>query len=95
MAAQSRDKRTIEQDKRKRGRVLLITDDPASAPAQALEAIGLEIVGVAGGTAAMVSLQRSRPQVAIASAKVKGISTGELARMLGQTQERLPLWSRV
>jgi len=42
MAAQSRDKRTIEQDKRKRGRVLLITDDPASAPAQALEAIGLK-----------------------------------------------------
>jgi diguanylate cyclase (GGDEF)-like protein len=91
MVAQSRDKRTIEQDKRKRGRVLLITEDAAVAQSDALEAVGLEVVGVAGGTAAMVSLQRSRPHVAIASTKVKGVTTSELARMLAQTQERLPL----
>lgn len=91
MPAQSKDKRAIEKDSRQRGRVLLITDEAAASQTQALESIGLEVVGVSGGAAAMISLQRSRPHVAIASQTVKGVSTRELARMLTQTQECIPL----
>ena len=91
MPAHSKDKRSIRKDSRQRGRVLLITDEAAAPQAQALESIGLEVVGVSGGAAAMISLQRSRPHVVIASQAVKGVSTSELARMLAQTQERIPL----
>src|SRR2546422_6100370 len=91
MPAQSKHKRAIEKDARQRGRVLLITEESAASQAQALESIGLEVVGVSGGAAAMVSLQRSRPHVVIASQAVKGISTSELARMLAQTQDCIPL----
>ena len=91
MPAQSKHKRSIEKDARQRGRVLLITEESAASQAQALESIGLEVVGVSGGAAAMVSLQRSRPHVVIASQAVKGISTSELARMLAQTQDCIPL----
>ena len=76
---------------RDRGRLLLITDDPAAIQQHLLEATGLEIVGVVGGPAALVSLQRSRPHVAVASTTVKGISIRELARTLAQMQERIPL----
>jgi diguanylate cyclase (GGDEF)-like protein len=76
---------------RDRGRLLLITDDPAAIQQHLLEATGLEIVGVVGGPAALVSLQRSRPHVAVASTNVKGISIRELARTLAQLQEAIPL----
>ena len=91
MPAQAKDKRSIEKDARKRGRVLLITDEAAPAQAQALESIGLEVAGVSTGTAAMVSLQRSRPHLVIASVAVKGVKPSELARMLAQTQDGIPL----
>jgi diguanylate cyclase (GGDEF)-like protein len=73
-----------------RGRVLLITDEAAPFHAEALESIGLEVVGVSSSTAAMVSLQRSRPHLVIASAAAKGIRTSDLARILAQTQDRIP-----
>jgi len=76
---------------RERGRVLIVTDDPEAVDARALVSAGLEIVGVCGGTAALVSLQRSRPHVVIASSAIRGISTSELARMLGQTEGGIPL----
>lgn len=91
MAQQARDKRLIEQDTRRRGRVLLISDEPVVAEMKALEAIGLEVVGVSGGAAALISLQRSRPHVVIVHSDVKGISSRELARMLAQTQESISL----
>src|SRR5215813_2079134 len=91
MSAQARDKRSVERDSRTRGRVLLIAEDPDPAEVQALEAIGLEVVGVAGGAAAMVALQKSRPHVVIAGVAVKGLSTAELARKLAHTQEHIPL----
>lgn len=76
---------------RERGRVLIVTDAPESMDLGPLTAAGLEVVGVCGGAAAMVSLQRSRPHVVIANNGIKGISTPELARMLGQTQDGIPL----
>jgi diguanylate cyclase (GGDEF)-like protein len=91
MPPHSKDKRAIEKDARKRGRVLLIADEAVPAQVQGIESLGVEVVGVAGGAAAMVSLQRSRPHLVIASTAVKGVSTSELVRMLGQTQERIPL----
>lgn len=91
MAAPARDKRSIKPDARTRGRVLLIADEAAVAEIEALESLGLEVVGVARGAAALVSLQKSRPHVVIASTAVKGISTGELARMLAHTQDQIPL----
>lgn len=91
MAEPARDKRLIERDTRTRGRVLMIFDDDVDVEKQALEAIGLEVVGVSGGAAALISLQRSRPHVVIANSEVKGITSRELARMLAQTQESISL----
>jgi diguanylate cyclase (GGDEF)-like protein len=91
MPVQSKDKRAVEKDARKRGRVLLIADEAVASEAQALKAMGLEVVDVASGAAAMISLQRARPHVAIASTSAKGVSAGELVRMLSQSQDRIPL----
>ena len=91
MRAQSKTKRPNEKENRQRGRVLLITDEKNPTLPQALEAIGLEVVGVSRGAAAMVALQRSRPHVVIANSSVSGVSSAELARMLAQAPDRLPL----
>ena len=56
-----------------------------------LSSAGLEIVGVCRGAAAPVSLQRLRPHVVVASSALRGISTSELARMLAQTEDGIPL----
>lgn len=72
-------------------RVLLITDEPL-VPFQAeLEAAELQVVGVSAAIAALISLRRSRPQIVIANTPIKGMATQELARMLGQTPDRVPL----
>jgi diguanylate cyclase (GGDEF)-like protein len=77
---------------RDQGRVLLVTDNPQmTAYGAALESAGFGVVGVAGGAAALVSLQRTRPHVVVADANLKGIKAEELARMLLQSQEGLPL----
>jgi hypothetical protein len=51
--------------KRERGRVLIVTDEPDSVDSGPLTSVGLEIVGVCRGSAALVSLHRSRPHVVI------------------------------
>jgi len=76
---------------RDRGRVLITAEEPVVAYQETLEAAGLEIVGVTAGAAALVSLRRSRPQLVVASVDTKGLSTRELARMLNQTEEGVPL----
>lgn len=77
---------------RDQGRVLLVTDNPAMiAYSEALERAGFVVVGVAGGVAALVSLQRTRPHVVVADSNLKGIKAEELARMLYQSEEGLPL----
>ncbi|HEX8144283.1 MAG TPA: diguanylate cyclase [Pyrinomonadaceae bacterium] len=77
---------------RDQGRVLLVTDNLAmNVYGEALERAGFTVVGVAGGVAALVSLQRTRPHVVIADENLRGIRADELARMLGQSQDALPL----
>ncbi len=76
---------------RERGRVLIITDEPKILWRKALESEGYEIVDVAAGAAALVSLRRARPHLVLASTGSKGLSTIELVRMLNQTDEGVPL----
>lgn len=76
---------------RERGRVLLISDMSDLIYKAPLEAAGLEVVGVCAGPAALVSLRRSRPDLVIAATPIKGISARELARMLDQIQDGIPL----
>jgi diguanylate cyclase (GGDEF)-like protein len=77
---------------RDQGRILLVTDDPVAARyGEPLEEAGFAVVGVSGGAAALVSLRRTRPHLVIADIKLKGIAAEELARMLGQAQESVPL----
>lgn len=80
------------RSKRAQNRVLLITDDKSgSKTAALLEASGLNVVAASPGAAALVSLHRHRPQLVIASAAIKGFSTGTLARRLTQIEEGLLL----
>jgi diguanylate cyclase (GGDEF)-like protein len=73
---------------RDQGRVLLVTDEPARAAySVALESAGLNIVGIAGGVAALVSLRRTRPHLVVIDVDLKGLGAGELARSLTQAQE--------
>ena len=77
---------------RDQGRILLITDDAATAVYGAsLEGAGFAVVGVSGGAAALVSLRRTRPHLVLADVNLKGIGAEELARMLAQSQENVPL----
>jgi diguanylate cyclase (GGDEF)-like protein len=76
---------------RDRGRILIIDEESSLPYRAALEAAGLEIVGVTAGAAALVSLRRSRPQLVIASVHTRGLSTNELGRMLNQTDDGVPL----
>ena len=77
---------------RDQGRVMLVADDPGvSAFAQALEECGFVVAGVAGGAKALVALQRARPHVVIADAKLRGVSAKELTRMLSDPQDATPV----
>lgn len=80
------------QPTRDQGRVLLVTDDPrVGAFGVSLEERGFCVAGVAGGVKALVALQRTRPHVVVADASVKGVSATELARMLSDAQEPVPV----
>jgi len=89
--AKAQREKSVEKPARHSRRVLLISNDPDDPLRASLESTGLEIVGVCAGAAALVSLQRSRPQLVIASTATQGISTQELARMLSQSQDDTPL----
>jgi len=89
--AKAQREKSVEKPARVSRRVLLITNDSDDPLRSSLESTGLEIVGVCAGAAALVSLQRSRPQLVIAGTATTGISTLELARMLGQSQDGTPL----
>jgi two-component system, cell cycle response regulator len=92
MIATARTKDNRRAPARDQGRVLLVADDPSvSAHVQALEQSGLVVAGVAGGAKALVALQRARPHVVVADAKLQGISADELARMLSDAQDAIPV----
>jgi two-component system cell cycle response regulator len=89
--AKAQKEKLVERPARQSRRVLVITDDPQVPLRASLESVGLEVVGMCAGAAALVSLQRSRPHLVIASTTTRGISTQELGRMLGQSLDGTPL----
>ena len=92
MSATARKTGSQSTPTRDQGRILLITDNPAVVGYKdALEGGGFAVVGVEGGAAALVALQRTRPHLVIVDTKVKGISAEELARMLAKSQDYIPL----
>ncbi|HWW76841.1 MAG TPA: GGDEF domain-containing response regulator, partial [Pyrinomonadaceae bacterium] len=77
---------------RDQGRILLVSDDPSvSRHAAGLEAAGFAVVGVAGGARALVAFQRTRPHVVVADINLKGIRASEMARMLSEAQDAVPV----
>ncbi|MGI9108245.1 MAG: diguanylate cyclase [Pyrinomonadaceae bacterium] len=77
---------------RDQGRVLVVADDPNRiASLVSLERAGLAVVAVAGGAAAAIALRRARPHVVIADAKLKGINSNELTRLIVSAQEGVSL----
>jgi diguanylate cyclase (GGDEF)-like protein len=76
---------------RARGRVLVIADDKQQRFADAVTERGIDVFGVSRGAAAMVSLTRTRPHVVIAHAATRGLKIKELAKMLAQSDDGVPL----
>src|SRR4030095_16677941 len=76
---------------RARGRVLLVTDDDLSSLVQTLAKSQIDVVGVSTGTAALVSLQRSRPHLVIANPNARGLRVDQLAKMLSKSEDGIPL----
>lgn len=76
---------------RARGRVLLVTDDDLSSLIQILSEKQIDVVDVSTGTAALVSLQRSRPHLVIANPNARGLRVQELAKMLSKSEDGIPL----
>ena len=91
MKAKAQKEKSGKTASRERGRVLIVSEEQDLVDPGPLTSAGLEIVGVCRGAAAPVSLQRTRPHVVIASSAIKGISTAELARILNQTENGIPL----
>src|SRR5689334_8487269 len=75
---------------RSRGRVLLIAEDRAQF-VENLRDRGIDVFGVSNGTAAIVSLTRTRPHLVIADATTRGLRVRELAKMLAQAEDGIPL----
>lgn len=90
MKAEPRKEKSPERSARQSRRVLIITNDSHDPLRDSLESAGLEVVGVCAGAAALVSLQRCRPQLVIANTTTKGISSKELARMLSRGEDGTP-----
>jgi diguanylate cyclase (GGDEF)-like protein len=92
MSATARTKDPRYPQARDQGRVLLVSDNPGvSAYTPALEQSGFVVAGVTGGVKALIALQRTRPHVVIADARLKGISASELARMVTESQDSIPI----
>ncbi|HEX2269171.1 MAG TPA: diguanylate cyclase [Pyrinomonadaceae bacterium] len=91
MTARAETKHNAKSGDRSRGRVLLITDEDQSQFIEALVERGIDVVGVSHGTAALVSLQRSRPHLVVADVKARGLRMRELGKMLAQSDDGIPL----
>jgi diguanylate cyclase (GGDEF)-like protein len=76
---------------RARGRVLMIAEGKQEDFVEAVSLRGIDVFGVSKGAAAMVSLTRTRPDVVIADASTRGLRIRELAKMLAQSDDGIPL----
>lgn len=91
MSARAEKRNTVKANDRARGRVLLIADDDQTQFVEAVTSRGMNVVGVASGAAALVSLQRSRPHLVVANPSARGLKVRELAKMLAQSDDGIPL----
>jgi diguanylate cyclase (GGDEF)-like protein len=91
MSARAEKGPTTRPSDRSRGRVLLIAKDNRVQFVEAFSARGIDVFSVANGTAAMVSLTRTRPHLVIADASTRGLRIKELAKMLAQSEDGIPL----
>ncbi|HEX6043806.1 MAG TPA: diguanylate cyclase [Pyrinomonadaceae bacterium] len=91
MTARAEKKHNAKSGDRSRGRVLLITDEDQSQFIEAIAGRQIDVVGVSNGAAALVALQRSRPHLIIAHVKARGLKMRELAKMLAQSDDGIPL----
>lgn len=82
---------TTRPSDRARGRVLLIADEREEHFVEALSIRGIDVFGVSNGTAAMVSLTRTRPHVVIAHTDARGLRIRELSKLLAQSEDGIPL----
>jgi diguanylate cyclase (GGDEF)-like protein len=76
---------------RARGRVLFIAADKQERFIDAVSLKGIDVFGVSNGAAAMVSMTRTRPHLVIAHASTRSLRIKELARMLAQSEDGIPL----
>ncbi|HEX3280961.1 MAG TPA: GGDEF domain-containing response regulator [Pyrinomonadaceae bacterium] len=91
MKAKSQIDKWRQSRARDQGRVLLITDQPLLQFPASLEDAGIHVAGSCSAIAAPILLRRARPQLVIANVPFKGMSIQELARMLAQSQDFIPL----
>lgn len=70
-------------------RILVISDESDLSFSQTLRSMGLDVVGVSKGAAALVSLHRYRPHLVIADAEMKGLSLVDLAKTIRGTDDGL------
>jgi diguanylate cyclase (GGDEF)-like protein len=70
---------------------LLIAKDNRVQFVDAFSARSIDVFSVANGTAAMVSLTRTRPHLVIADASTRGLRIKELGKMLAQSEDGIPL----
>ena len=82
---------TTRPSDRARGRVLLIADEQDAQFVETLSARGIDVFGVSNGTAAMVSLTRTRPHLVIAHTGARGLRIRELSKLLAQSEDGIPL----
>jgi diguanylate cyclase (GGDEF)-like protein len=84
--------RTTGTPSREQGRVLIVSDDPSVGRYKdVFEGDGFTVVGITAGRAALVALQRTRPHLVVAHAKVKGVTPDELRLVLDASHDNIPL----
>jgi diguanylate cyclase (GGDEF)-like protein len=91
MTAQTEKRSGSNTKDRSRGRVLIVADEEQTLLIEALALRKIDVVGVSTATAALVSLQRSRPHIVVANPQAQGLRDNELARMLAQSGDGIPL----
>jgi diguanylate cyclase (GGDEF)-like protein len=91
MTAHAHKRKANATQNRARGRVLLITDDDHSRLKETLSGRNIDVVGVATGTAALISLQRTRPHLVIVNPFARGVRITEFSKMLAQSEDGIPL----
>ena len=91
MTAHAEKRNRSTTSSRSRGRVLLITDQEVGEFINTLAQRNIDVVGVSSGTAALISLQRSRPHLVVANPSARGLKVSELAKTLAQSDDGVPL----